>query len=80
MDSLLVERSNGVLTVTLNRPQRKNAVDTELWKGLLKTFREAARSEEDRVVVVTGAGGEFSPEPISATQRPGRPTSWCGCA
>jgi enoyl-CoA hydratase/carnithine racemase len=59
VDSLLVERSNGVLTVTLNRPQRKNAVDTELWKGLLETFREAARSEEDRVVVVTGAGGEF---------------------
>lgn len=59
VDSLLTDRSNGVLTVTLNRPERKNAVNTELWKGLLEVFRDAAHSEEDRVVVVTGAGGEF---------------------
>ncbi len=60
LDSLLIERSDGVLTVTLNRPERKNAVNTSLWRGLLAVFREAAdRPGEDRVVVVTGAGGEF---------------------
>lgn len=57
--SLLTSRSNGVLTVTLNRPERKNAADTELWLTLLETFREAAAHERDRVVVITGAGGDF---------------------
>ena len=48
-----------MLTVTLNRPERKNAVDGALWRALAATFRQTARSTEDRVVVVTGAGGDF---------------------
>lgn len=59
MDSVLTDRSDGVLTVTLNRPQRKNAADAGVWQALLEIFREAASSEQDRVVVVTGAGGDF---------------------
>ena len=59
VDGLLIDTSDGVLTVTLNRPERKNAVDAGMWRGLLETFRKAADSEEVRVVVVTGAGGAF---------------------
>jgi enoyl-CoA hydratase/carnithine racemase len=59
VDSLLTERSNGVLTITLNRPERKNAVNGEVWRALLEVFNETARSEEVRAVIVTGAGGEF---------------------
>ncbi|MHB8244557.1 MAG: enoyl-CoA hydratase/isomerase family protein [Acidimicrobiales bacterium] len=59
MDTLLTERSNGVLTVTLNRPERKNAVNGEMWRGLLDVLRETAHSEEERVVVITGSGGAF---------------------
>lgn len=60
VNPLLTERSDGVLTVTLNRPERKNAANTEIWRGLLAIFREAASQPlVDRVVVVTGAGGEF---------------------
>ncbi len=60
MDSILVERAAGVVTVTLNRPARLNAVTAEMWPQLAQIFGEIARTVEDRVVVVTGAGGAFS--------------------
>jgi 2-(1,2-epoxy-1,2-dihydrophenyl)acetyl-CoA isomerase len=60
MDSILVERAAGVVTVTLNRPDRLNAVTVEMWPQLAQIFGEIARTVEDRVVVVTGAGGAFS--------------------
>lgn len=59
VDSLLTDLEDGVLTVTLNRPERKNAVDGGLWRGLRTAFVDAAGSEEVRVVIVTGAGGDF---------------------
>src|SRR3954447_13093403 len=60
MDTLVIERSAGVVTVTLNRPQRKNAINDVMWNELLATFREIADNVgEDRVVVITGAGGAF---------------------
>ena len=43
----------------LNRPHKKNAATTQLWDELLVSFREIARRTDDRVVIITGAGGEF---------------------
>ncbi|HZT68089.1 MAG TPA: enoyl-CoA hydratase [Acidimicrobiales bacterium] len=59
METLLVERDQGVVTVTLNRPDKKNAINTQMWDDLLETFEEVADRTDDRVVVVTGAGGAF---------------------
>ncbi|HEX9969216.1 MAG TPA: enoyl-CoA hydratase [Acidimicrobiales bacterium] len=59
MDTLIVERAGGVVTVTLNRPEKKNAGNTAMWRELASTFREIADRSDDRVVVVTGAGGAF---------------------
>ncbi len=60
METLIVERSeDGVVTVTLNRPRRKNAIDLTMWGELMDTFREVAQSRTDRVMVLTGAGGAF---------------------
>lgn len=59
MDEILVERAGGVVTVTLNRPERKNAVAGPMWKGLREVFEDVAGRSADRVVVVTGAGGNF---------------------
>jgi enoyl-CoA hydratase/carnithine racemase len=59
METLLVERADDIVTVTLNRPEKKNAVDVGLWRGLLETFEEIADRPEDRVMVLTGAGGDF---------------------
>ena len=59
METLIVERNDGVVTVTLNRPEKKNAANDQMWDELQATFDEVARSSEDRVLVVTGAGGAF---------------------
>ena len=59
MHSLIIERSDGVLTVTLNRPERLNAVTIDMWREMTEVFTEARHQPEDRVVVVTGAGAAF---------------------
>ena len=58
-ESLRVDRSGGVVTITLDRPERKNAINGAMWNELSSVVGEIARSSADRVVVITGAGGEF---------------------
>ena len=55
---LSVDR-DGVRTLTLNRPERKNAINPQLWVALADALREAARDRELRALVITGAGGAF---------------------
>ncbi len=60
METLLVERApNGVVTLTLNRPERKNAMNAAMFNELLAVFREVDASTSDRVLVITGAGDAF---------------------
>ena len=60
METLIVERSgDGIVEVTMNRPDRKNAIDITMWNELMETFREVGESADDRVLVLTGAGGAF---------------------
>jgi 2-(1,2-epoxy-1,2-dihydrophenyl)acetyl-CoA isomerase len=59
MDSLLVERADGVVTCTLNRPEKKNAITSEMWVGLRELFEAVATNPDDRVLVLTGAGDGF---------------------
>jgi 2-(1,2-epoxy-1,2-dihydrophenyl)acetyl-CoA isomerase len=59
LKTLIVERRDGVVTVTMNRPRRKNAADATMWSELLQVFREVAGHEDDRVLVLTGADGDF---------------------
>src|SRR5579864_3805591 len=49
-----------VATITLNRPERKNPLTFESYSELLDTFRKLARAKDVRVVIITGAGGNFS--------------------
>ena len=58
-DTLIVDRSEGIVTVTMNRPHRKNAASQTMWAELLVVFREIAGRSADRVLVLTGAGGDF---------------------
>jgi enoyl-CoA hydratase/carnithine racemase len=48
-----------VLTLTLNRPARRNALDTDAWEMLFREFRSASIDESVRCVVLTGAGHTF---------------------
>lgn len=59
LQTIIVERDNGVVTVTLNRPSKKNAANNVMWSELLATFRAIGASADDRCVVLTGAGGDF---------------------
>ena len=59
MDALQIVRSGGVVTCTLNRPEKKNAITTEMWEGLIALFEEIATNPDDRVLVLTGAGDGF---------------------
>src|SRR5207237_9905296 len=47
-------------SVTMIRPQKKNAVTGAMAYELTSVFRDVARSRDDRVLVLTGAGGDFS--------------------
>jgi enoyl-CoA hydratase/carnithine racemase len=55
-DVLLYEVSGGVATVTLNRPDQRNALDGELLAQLVEAMTRVRDSEEVRAVVLTGAG------------------------
>ncbi|MHB8669758.1 MAG: enoyl-CoA hydratase/isomerase family protein [Acidimicrobiales bacterium] len=59
LETLVVERRDGVVTLTMNRPERKNAVTAEMTEELIATLREVQERPEDRVLVLTGAAGEF---------------------
>jgi enoyl-CoA hydratase/carnithine racemase len=59
METLLVERTDGVVTVTLNRPEKKNAINGPMWRELIEVFEEVADTPSDRVLVITGAGDGF---------------------
>lgn len=58
-DVLLVERSDGVATLTLNRPESMNSLSVELKQALGVAFDEVSRDEAVRAVVLTGAGRGF---------------------
>ena len=52
--------ADGVATVTLNRPERKNPLTFESYRELTDFFRACAFDDSVKAVVVTGAGGNFS--------------------
>jgi len=60
MESIRVERNEGLVAVTLDRPEKKNAIDGRTWLELEKTFAELALDPEARAVILRGAGGNFS--------------------
>ncbi|MBL7498692.1 enoyl-CoA hydratase/isomerase family protein [Frankia sp. CNm7] len=60
MDSTLVERSDGLVTVVFNRPERKNALNAASWAALDRILAEVAVNPADRALLLIGAGGNFS--------------------
>ena len=60
METLLVDRDDGVVTVTLNRPDKKNAINGRMWRELIERLRRGrGLRRDDRVLVITGAGDGF---------------------
>lgn len=59
MDSVLSETQGSTLTITLNRPERRNAIDRLMADQLLGALRDFEADESLSVAVITGAGGDF---------------------
>jgi enoyl-CoA hydratase/carnithine racemase len=60
MGHVQVERSQGIVTVTLSNPAKRNAIPVGAWPEIEAAFRDVARRRDDRCVVLTGEGDDFS--------------------
>ena len=58
-DDLLAAVTDGVATITMNRPDRRNAMSGSMIEGLKVALADAESSRDVRAVVLTGAGGAF---------------------
>lgn len=54
--NILLEKRDGIATITFNRPERRNAINFHGWQELRRIADELARDNDVRVVVITGSG------------------------
>ena len=59
VDGLLFEYDAGVAKVTLNRPEKLNALNFEMVEGVTAFVEESGKRDDVRVIVITGAGRAF---------------------
>jgi enoyl-CoA hydratase/carnithine racemase len=58
-ENIKYELNEGVLMITLNRPEKLNAFKGSMMNELIEAFNQADRDDEIRVIIVTGAGRAF---------------------
>jgi 2-(1,2-epoxy-1,2-dihydrophenyl)acetyl-CoA isomerase len=58
-ETVLYEAADGIATITLNRPERLNAMNATLLQGALEALEMAAADDDVRAVILTGAGRGF---------------------
>jgi enoyl-CoA hydratase/carnithine racemase len=58
-EEVLYSVADGVATITLNRPDRLNALNSAMYHGLTEAFDQTDRDDKVRAVIVTGAGRAF---------------------
>jgi enoyl-CoA hydratase len=59
MAELLIDDSRAVRVLTMNRPEKRNALNLSLSEALFEALREADKSHHVRAIVLTGAGPAF---------------------
>src|ERR1700751_5978777 len=59
-ETILVDREEGVVTVTFNRPHKKNAMSPKLHSEMVELLTELKYDKNLRVLVITGKGDSFS--------------------
>ncbi len=58
--NLIVERDGGLVTITMNRPEKRNALSTAMMTELMAELRSAGDNRETRAVIIAGTGPAFS--------------------
>ena len=70
MSEILTEKENSIFTITLNRPEKRNALNDALINNLKDALREADQDENLKAIVLKGAGKDFcSGADLSALQK-----------
>ena len=59
MSEIIVETENSIAAITLNRPEKRNALNDALINSLKQALQEANKNEELRAIVIKGAGKDF---------------------
>ena len=59
MATILTHDEHGIRTLTLNRPERRNALTPEMQTELIEALDEVSRRDSIRVLILTGAGDAF---------------------
>ncbi|MFZ9528411.1 MAG: enoyl-CoA hydratase/isomerase family protein, partial [Burkholderiales bacterium] len=57
-DSILSTRDGDIATITLNRPDKLNALNRDMWEALGETIRLLSANDSLRCIVLRGAGGK----------------------
>ena len=73
---VLYEKDEGIAVITLNRPERRNALGSEIREGLNAALQDARDDDEIRAIVVTGAGTAWSAGADVQASRPGAGRQW----
>ncbi|BFH72842.1 enoyl-CoA hydratase-related protein [Sulfurisphaera javensis] len=60
VNEILIEDRGSISVITLNRPEKLNAMNSELRSQLIKTVRDFNRDPKKKVAVITGSGRAFS--------------------
>lgn len=60
VEGLIFGREGGVASITLNRPDRLNAITWEMVEGITDFVQECGRDDDVRAITITGAGRAFS--------------------
>lgn len=58
--NLLIESGQGLVTLTMNRPEKRNPLSAEMMKEMIATLREIGAQREVRAVILAGRGAAFS--------------------
>lgn len=59
LEDMILEKENGIAILTLNRPERLNAVSMAMREGFPQVAKEVSQDDEVKVLIVTGAGRGF---------------------